>query len=319
MNLSEIRKTTYCCSRCNTEYSIRNFSDDRILKSFDTLSTLCTDCRKYKICPICKTEFKHHQNQTCSKKCSNELKQQSFLKSEGVSHNFKRGSKTRDLMEARLLAEHGVTNQFAVENTKFKIRKTILAKYGVDNISKAESIKRQKLETFNSTLVKDPQLFKRSWQKSHSKFIDELGYDPRLRGLPQTSNESIEFFSPILKLLNDNGIKFFCGIDGCREFCIRDKSIGKSYFYDLVIPKLKLVIEYNNCAWHAKTKDQEWIHPITKQTASDNFEYFNQKLELIKQYNYTAFVVWTDEDKLTQLNNLTNLISNLIYENKKNN
>lgn len=318
MNVSELRKREYCCSRCNCRYSISNFSNDRIEKKFDVLSKFCTDCRKYKVCPICKKEFKHHQNQTCSKSCSTESKKQTFFQSEGTYHNFSKGSKTRESIKNKLLSEHGVSNQFAVESTKIKIKSTMINRYGVDNISKSETIKRKKMKTLTLTLVKDPNLMKRSWWKNHNRFIDSLGYDPRLVNLPRTSKESIEFLSPILKLLNDNKIKFFCGIDGCREFCMRDKTTGKSYFYDLVIPKLKLVIEYNNCTWHAKSINQNWVHPITKQTAKDNFEYFEEKLELIKNHKYSTFVIWSDEDKLEQLKKLTTLIVNAIDENTKN-
>lgn len=317
--MSEIRKKQYACTRCACKYSISNFSEKRILASFAKLTTLCSNCRKYKICPICKNEFKHHQNQTCSSACARELKEKSYLQSEGATHNFKRNSKTKTKIKNDLLKNYGVTNQFAVPETKQKISETLISRYGVDNISKLDSIKTKKKDTLASSLIFDPNLLKRAWWKNHDKFISNLGYDPRLVSLPQTSKESLRFFSPIFELLKKNNLKFFCGIDGLREFCIHDSVNNRSYFYDLMIPKLKLVVEYNHCAWHAKSKDLNWTHPITKQTAAENFEYFEKKIQLVEFHGYSTFVVWTDEDLTLQLNSLISLIKNKIYENKKSN
>jgi|APGre2960657404_1045060.scaffolds.fasta_scaffold11467_2 hypothetical protein len=316
--ISKIRKGMYACTRCSDSYSISNFSERRIIESFTKLTSLCKDCRHYKICPICNIEFKHHQNQTCSKECAKQLTIESYLKSEGVSHNFKKESKTVNLIKNRLFEEHGVINQFSVDSVKTKIKNTMIDRYGVDNISKLEKTKTKKKNTLTMSLLHDPDLIKRSWWKTHHAFIDKLGYDPRLSQLSQTSKESIVFFGPTIELLQKNKVKFFCGIDSLREFCIRDSITHKSYFYDLVIPKLKIVVEYNNCTWHAKSKDSNWIHPITKQTASENFGYFEKKMKLIESYGYETIIIWTDCDLLTQSNSLLNTLTNKINENKKN-
>lgn len=304
MDIKKIRTTRFVCIRCNCEYRIGNLSETTILQKYDMLSTLCKVCRRFKECPICGIEFNSYQNQTCSKDCATELKKQSFLRSEGTYHNFCKNSKTKKKIERQLVNQFGVANQFAVPSTVSKIKNTMIRRYNVDNISKLPEIKERKKNTLAKSLILDPDLLKRSWWKAHDKLIDRLGYDNRIQHLPRTSKESLNFFKPLLEILNSANIKFFCGLDGMREFCIRDSQNKRAYFYDLVIPKLKLVIEYNHVSWHAKSPDQNWVHPISKQTAKDNFEQFTRKMKLIESYGYSVKIVWTDLDLVEQFESL---------------
>ena len=169
-----------------------------------------------------------------------------------------------------------MTNQFQRNEIKEKLKETWISKYGVDNPSKSEIVKIRKRITLSKTLEKNPDLYKHSWKRVHDKFIETKGYDPRIMFLSSTSKESISYFMPLLESLDEKNIKYYVGIEGNREFFISVKN-EQTYFYDLCIPSLNLILEYNGVAWHAKEGDDKWKHPITKQSYIENIAYFERK------------------------------------------
>ena len=118
------------CKRCNIKFNNKYVPDAYFIKSIDIYLTLCSVCRTYKKCVSCKKEFKHKQNQTCSKKCAEELKKKSYIKSCGTPHNFYKNSKSRKKWEDRLLKEEGIINVFQRDSVKEKLRETMNNRYG---------------------------------------------------------------------------------------------------------------------------------------------------------------------------------------------
>ena len=299
----EERKKIRKCKRCSSEYNLRNCL---------YFIPYCVNCRKYKLCPICNQEFHHKQNLTCSQRCAEEMKKQTYIASTGKEHNFCKESKTRDNFEKKMLADHGVTNQFQRSEIKEKLKETWIFNYGVDNPSKSEIIKTRKRITLSKTLEKNPQLFKQNWKKVHDKFIETFGYDPRLVSLSYTSKESLLYFFPLIEKLEESNFKYYIGIEGNREFCISVKG-EQSYFYDLCIPSLNLIVEYNGVVWHAKKGDTEWKHPITKQNYTDNLLYFEKKKKAAEDRGFEVMIIWSDDP---QKNKVIENLKTKIDENK---
>jgi len=60
-----------------------------------------------------------------------------------------------------------------------------------------------------------------------------------------------------LQLLEQRDIKHYFGTD---EYGVLEPTTVKYYFFDLVIPELKIAIEYQSNAWHAdpSLEDAQW-------------------------------------------------------------
>ena len=291
------------CKRCSDTYNIDNISKKYIEKDVEKYK-LCSNCRKYNICKNCGNEFHHKQNQTCSMNCAKELKEKSFLLSCGTKHNFYKNSKSRIDWESNLLENEGIVNIFQREDVKEKIKKTIFEKYGVDSISKSDYIKLKKKQTLEKTIKNNPKLFKEKWHISHNKFINEIGYDPRLHLFGKASKESLKVFEPVIDWCLENGIDYddiFIGIDEKSEFFIKSDNI---YFYDFTIRSKKIIIEYNGVSFHAKPSQLEsndWFNPFTKENAYDNIEKSKIKYQVAKDKGFEIFEIWSDVSYLDNI------------------
>lgn len=291
------------CKRCEVEFSINNISLKYIEKNKEKYE-LCSKCRKYKFCKNCGDEFHHKQNQTCSKKCTKELKEKSFMISCGSKHNFCKNSKSRIEWENKLLDNEGIVNIFQRVDVKEKIKKTIFDKYGVDSISKSEIIKLKKKETLNKTIKSKPNLYADNWKNTHDNFIKEIGYDPRLHIFGRASKESTKVFKPLIDWCLSIGIEYddiYLGLDEKNEYFIKSENI---YFYDFVIRSKKIIIEFNGIAFHAKTEQlnkNEWFNPFTKENAKDNIEKSKLKYKVAEDKGFVVLEIWSD------LNHLDNL------------
>jgi hypothetical protein len=96
------------CKKCNSKYSINSISQSYIDKDPTKYFDFCKECRRIKPCKNCGIVFKHRQNQTCSIKCANELKEKTYMSTQGARHNFCKNSKARKEFEDNLMSTHGV-------------------------------------------------------------------------------------------------------------------------------------------------------------------------------------------------------------------
>ena len=285
------------CKRCGDSYSIKNISDKYINKNPELYQN-CSYCRKYKNCKNCNKEFHHKQNQTCSKKCSKELKERSWIESCGYPHNFFKESKSRKKWENKLLEEEGIVNVFQRESVKNKSIKTVLSKYGVDNVSKNSEIKSKKRKTLRKTIKNQPELFKDNWHRIHKNFIKELGYDPRLHIFGKSSKESLEVFLPLLEWCKSIGIEnedIYLGVDEKKEFFI--SSNKKIYFYDFTIKSKKIIIEFHGVCFHANIEDpllEDWRNPFTNETWKENLKKTKLKNNTAIQKGFKLLEIWSD-------------------------
>ena len=193
------------CKRCKNEFNNDKVPKKYLLKNLEKYN-YCVYCRKYRNCKNCELEFHHKQNQTCSEKCTQELKEKSFMISCGTKHNFYRESVSRIKWERNLIENEGIVNVFQREDVKEKIKKTVFEKYGVYCILKSDVIKEKIKETLKKTIELNPNLYKENWHIAHKKFIKEIGYDPRLHLFGKASIESLNIFNPLIDWCLENNI-----------------------------------------------------------------------------------------------------------------
>lgn len=110
------------------------------------------------------------------------------------------------------------------------------------------------------------------------------------------SKESLKFFVPLYKFCRKLGIcrsDIYFGINGSREFFIRDNSLGKNggKFYDFTIPKLNIIVEYHGIFWHPRERNL-WKNPfINYDMALDSDNY---KKMLAINFGMDYHIVWSD-------------------------
>lgn len=64
----------------------------------------------------------------------------------------------------------------------------------------------------------------------------------------------------------------YCDVAGSKEYFIFDKSSKQLYSYDFTHREALVILEYNDIFWHP-TEKSDCIHPVTKKTLSDMYEY----------------------------------------------
>lgn len=69
--------------------------------------------------------------------------------------------------------------------------------------------------------------------------------------------------------------------------------------FDVFIPSLNLVIEYNGDYWHCNPNKYEstYFHQVKQKTAQELWDYDKKKIDLIKHYGYNLEVVWESDYK----------------------
>lgn len=282
------------CKRCSLPYDTKMISSKYLIKDPEKYE-FCSNCRKYKRCINCESEFHHKQNQTCSTKCRDEAKSKSYMISCGTKHNLCKRSTSRIKWEDRILEKEGISNVFQRDDVKMKTRNTLEKKYGVSHISKLERVKKSKSDKLKSLIQIDPYFFKRKWLEVHNTLVNNLGYDPRLGIIGKASLESLNVFSKILDFCIGIGIEYadiYLGIDNKSEFFIKDGC--RIYFYDFTIRKYKIIIEFHGTTFHARNTDDIWMNPFTGERAKENIEKRILKNEIANKHGYKILEIWSD-------------------------
>jgi hypothetical protein len=143
------------------------------------------------------------------------------------------------------------------------------------------------------------------WQKTLNSKTDEekkIIMLSKTRNLCRYSRESMVFFE---SLLNDDGLKFLQNYDvnyGNKEMVLWNHVDKRPYFYDLSIPALKIIIEYNGSTFHpdiSRLNEKEltdWKCPLTKLTGPEKYKKDKEKNDFAKSLGYDLVVVWDHEE-----------------------
>lgn len=289
------------CKKCGINYDISSISVKYITKDPVKYYSFCTECRKIKPCKNCGLEFKHKQNQTCSIKCSTELKEKTYMLTQGTKHNFCKNSKSRNSFEEKMLSTHGIKNVFQRDDVKQKISSTMISRYGVDNISKSKNIKDKKRETLFNTIQNNPNYFKQIWWINHYRLVKELGYDPRLSVLGKASLESLKVFKPIIEYcisLTIEKADIYIGEDDATEYFIN--SNGSVYFYDFCIRSKKIIIEYHGIGFHANPswkidRLDNWKSAFSSESSSENINKTKIKNDAALEKGFVLLEIWSSD------------------------
>jgi hypothetical protein len=128
---------------------------------------------------------------------------------------------------------------------------------------------------------------KRSQSIAHQGFINKKRYG--------ASKLSKKHLAPVLCWLNEHNISYY--FDN-NEFVVRDQEWGRNYLYDLVVPSLGLVVEYQSLRYHAwpLLSNAEWLsyrQPFSNLSADKLTCYERQKAKVIyHKYGYLMWYVW---------------------------
>lgn len=125
----------------------------------------------------------------------------------------------------------------------------------------------------------------------------------------KASKISKKVLSPVLQFCKNNNLKYYFDDN---EYCIN--TCDEAYFYDLVIPELKLAIEYDSLAYHpsiylTEHEWKEWKSVFSDISAEDKHNYDTTKAKLL--FTLRGFIVWNiyeNENVSEQVNMLMNYI-----------
>lgn len=146
---------------------------------------------------------------------------------------------------------------------------------------------------------------KENFIKRHGNILGEekweLFKNNFIQNYHRPSNESILFFSQILnelKFLIDES-EIYIAINGKNEYWLKDND--KTYFYDLTIRNLNLIIEYHGTHIHPNPKwDNEkwnsWKHAFQNKDAVTAREFDLKKKSLAESQGFTVLEIWNDDN-----------------------
>ena len=80
---------------------------------------------------------------------------------------------------------------------------------------------------------------------------------------------------------------------------VKHSLVIETKIFDIHIPSLNLVIEYNGDYWHCNPNkyESDYFHEVKKKTAQELWEYDKKKIDLIKGYGYNLEVIWESDLK----------------------
>lgn len=134
----------------------------------------------------------------------------------------------------------------------------------------------------------------------------------------RASKISKRVLSPVLQFCKKNKLKHYFDDN---EYCVNTGD--EAYFYDLVIPDLKLAIEYDSKAFHpsiylTENEWNEWESAFSGFSADEKHKYDTQKAKLI--FKLRGFLVWNiyeNENVSNQVDLLMDYVKDC-YNDRKN-
>lgn len=203
-------------------------------------------------------------------------------------------------------------------------------KYGKE---KGKSIWKGRQEKWINTLSNKPQeeINRINSLKIHTKesmirrYGEEEGlkryetYVTKHNNLFDASKWSLEIIDSIISHLSEHGFTeddFYYGSNGSKEYFLRDDD--KIFFYDLTIPKLSTIIEFNGEHVHPNkellSEDEwsSWRQAWTNKTADECWGYDLKKKELAERNRFNILYVWYNEGVESGTKKCINTINKII-------
>jgi very-short-patch-repair endonuclease len=220
----------------------------------------------------------------------------------------------------------GVENISQIDFVKKKKRNNCLSTLGVDNFFKQKNIKEVIERGFQNNYGCSISEYRRKKSKEVWAFLTEEEKTSWLEKSIQSdfaqskqvgyrTSKGEETLSEILSELQ---------ITHTRQLQLKYEEVNKKrrFFYDIYIPKLNLIIEFNGDYWHANPdlyKASDLIHyRFGDITAEEIWNKDLKKKKLAESAGYSIITVWEKEIKKLSNKEILNLIQTKIYEVAKN-
>lgn len=223
----------------------------------------------------------------------------------GAETNISQSAAIKEKKAIKCLDQFGVDNFFKRHDFKPIKEEGYQRRYGM-NCSEWRSIKNTEVWN-NKTEEEKKQWLEKSIQSDAAKAKSIKGYR-------ESKGEMV--ISEALAAMQ---------IMHTRQFIIKYAEEGKNrrYFYDLFIPELNLLIEFNGDYWHANPdmyKPEDVLnYPSGTTTAADRWKKDEHKKAVAENRKYDIIVIWESELKKLTNDQLIQLLKNKIYANCKTN
>ena len=150
------------------------------------------------------------------------------------------------------------------------------------------------------------------YQKRYGQIKGEQLWSKKFKNR-HNSKKANRFFEELLSSIDTKKHKVYTASNNNGEYGVLDKEENKYYFYDFVIPELKLCVEFNGDYWHCNPKKYSplYEHKQSGLLASDIWEHDRRKREVLqRERDFSIIVVWESDN----LDEKLNLIKEKIYE-----
>lgn len=147
----------------------------------------------------------------------------------------------------------------------------------------------------------------------HGQVVGKLLWEKKYKNR-HNSKKATDFFSQLLDKLSDYKV-YTAGNDN-GEYGVLDKSTNTYYFYDFVIPELKICVEFHGDYWHCNPKkyNEDYFHKQANSFARDLWKKDENKQKcLLTERDIHTIIVWESDNHQEMLT----LILEKIYESAK--
>lgn len=212
----------------------------------------------------------------------------------------------KEKIQTTLRSKYGVENISQIEEVKRKKQQTCLAQFGVDNFFKRQDFKKLKEVGYFSKYGISCSQYR---SKMSQKVWSEKSPEDRKKWLENSilNDESIiKNIGGYQSSRGENRISSILakmGIFHSRQYVLKYQHEGRKrrYLYDIFIPELNCIIEYNGDYWHANPRiyhpTDVFHYPNGTRTASERWQQDLLKKQLAQERGCVIIEIWEDEEK----------------------
>ena len=201
---------------------------------------------------------------------------------------------------------------------------TFILRYGLEeglkkwqkHVEKISENNRERLKNTPKDLLRrrskfSKEYFKERYNEDWEKYYREFQKKLQVKA-GKASKISLEYFRPILTLLDKKSIRYYVGVEGNKEYFLWDRENKKINLYDLCIPSIKTIIEFHGSIYHYN-KDNLVENPfgMSLNERKRNDEY---KEMIARKNGFDYYTIFDTDDKLTTSERLIKIIEEKLSE-----
>jgi very-short-patch-repair endonuclease len=134
------------------------------------------------------------------------------------------------------------------------------------------------------------------YQKTHGEVEGKRLWSKKYKNR-HDSKKAYEFFEKLIEVIG-NDYKIYTAGNNNGEYGVLNRELNEYYFYDFVVPDLKLCVEYHGDYWHCNPSkyDAMYKHTQSGMLAKDIWHRDNVKLNTItSERGFSVMVVWESD------------------------